>query len=306
MRVLLVDIDSKIPNLALMKVAAYHRARGDTVSFCEGDPDKVYASVVFKKNRHKVDGLRLFYPDAEIDIGGSGYDLHKVLPPEIEAMAPDYSIYPGCDRYYGFTTRGCIRRCHFCIVSQKEGPFRRLYDTAEDALAHIVTPDASFKRIEFLDNNILADKDWFMELTDAIPRDWQVDFNQGLDVRLLDAEIADRLASMRPITVWKFAYDSTAYTDAVMHGIDILKGAGIDTKHRTMFYVYCDGDQQVDDAINRCMALKATNTTAFVMMNKDVPQTRRMKALQRWSCRPWIFWTCDFDEFGAIKAEGTE
>lgn len=75
MRVLLVDIDSKIPNLALMKIARYHRMQGDEVGFNIPNPDKVYASVIFKRNRHKVDGLRLFYPDADINIGGSGYDL---------------------------------------------------------------------------------------------------------------------------------------------------------------------------------------------------------------------------------------
>ena len=67
--VLLVDVDSKIPNFALMKIAAYHRGIGDNVGFNVGDPGKVYASVVFRKNRHKVDGLRFLYPDADIDIG---------------------------------------------------------------------------------------------------------------------------------------------------------------------------------------------------------------------------------------------
>lgn len=301
MKVLLVDIDSKIPNLALMKIAAYHKARGDTVSFNEPDPGKVYASVIFTRNRHKVDGLRTFYPEAEIDIGGSGYDLQKQLPPEIEAMSPDYSIYEKCDRYLGFTTRGCIRRCPFCVVPKKEGKFRRLFRTAEEALEHI-TAGASFRRIEFLDNNILADKAWFMELTEAIPKDWQVDFNQGLDVRLLDADIAERLASMRPMTVWKFAFDSVAYTDAVMRGIDTLRAAGIDTKHKAMFYVYTDNDAQYNDAVARCRALKDHGTTAYVMLNQETKHTRRLKDLQRWCCRPYIFWSIDIDEYRGASA----
>ena len=72
MNVLLVDVDSKIPNIALMKIAAYHRSIGDNVGFNVSDPDKIYASCVFKKNRHKVDGLPFLYPDAEIDLGGGG------------------------------------------------------------------------------------------------------------------------------------------------------------------------------------------------------------------------------------------
>lgn len=271
------------------------------MSFSETDPDKVYASVIFTRNRHKVDGLRTFYPEAEIDIGGSGYDLRKELPPEIEAMTPDYSIYPDCDRYYGFTTRGCIRRCPFCVVPTKEGKFRRLFDTAEEALAHI-TAGASFRRIEFLDNNILASKEWFMELTDAIPRDWQVDFNQGLDVRLLDREIAERIAEMKPITAWKFAYDSMSYTDAVMKGIGILKEAGVNVRNKVMFYVYTDGDDQYDDAVARCRALKDHGTTAYVMLNQETEHTRRLKDLQRWSCRPWLFWSIDIDQYRRSEA----
>lgn len=296
-RVLLIDVDSKIPNLALMKIAMYHRTQGDTVGFNIEDPDKVYASVVFKRNRHSVDGLRVFYPNANINIGGSGYDLSLSLPPEVERMTPDYSIYPDCDRYYGFTTRGCIRRCPFCIVPRKEGHFHRLYDNGSEAIRKITGQEASFKKIEFLDNNILADKEWFMELTDNIPREWKVDFNQGLDVRLLDPEIAARLSEMRTITCWKFAFDSIAYTDSVLNGINILHDAGIDLRHNVMFYVYCDSDEQYDDAIWRCKLLKEKGVTPYVMLNIDVKQTRRMKDLKRW-CRPWICWTIDPEQYG--------
>ena len=138
MNVLLIDADSTIPNLALMKISAYHKSRGDNVGFNVINPDKVYCSIIFKKNRHIADGLRYFYPDADIDIGGSGYDLKKVLPDEIECMTPDYSLYPDNQSYYGFTTRGCIRHCPFCIVHDKEGRFRRLYATPEDALSSIM------------------------------------------------------------------------------------------------------------------------------------------------------------------------
>lgn len=138
MKVLLIDMDSTIPNLALMKVSAYHKSKGDEVGFHVYDPDKVYCSIIFKKNKHKADGLRFLYPDAELDIGGSGYDLHKVLPPEIESMTPDYSLYPENQSYYGFTTRGCIRHCPFCIVHDKEGKFRRIYGSTDEALKSIM------------------------------------------------------------------------------------------------------------------------------------------------------------------------
>ena len=299
MRVLLIDIDSKIPNLALMKLSTYYKSMGDEVGFDVIDPDRVYASIVFNKNRHLVDGLQVYYPNAIIDVGGSGYDLHKELPEEINRVSPDYSLYPNCDRYYGFTTRGCIRRCPFCVVPIKEGKFRRIYDSPREALDNICGTAAHFKKIEFLDNNILADKEWFFELTSEIPRRWSVDFNQGLDVRLLDGEVAERLSEMKTITCWKFAYDSISYTDHVLRGIEILKNAGINLRNNVMFYVYCDSDECYEDAVDRCRTLRERGVTAYVMLNQNVPHTKRMKQLKRW-CRPWIFWSIDIDQYGVM------
>lgn len=296
-RVLLIDVDSRIPNLALMKISAYHKALGDEVGFSVRDPDKVYASVIFKKNRHHVDGLSFYYPDAEIDIGGSGYDLRKVLPDEINDMTPDYDLYPANRSYYGFTSRGCIRHCPFCIVPRKEGRFRLLYDTPQEALSSIMGTQAKFKEITFLDNNILADKDWFLALADELSRSgMKVDFNQGLDIRLMDEEIAQALVKLRPINDWKFAFDSMDYREDVLSGIRTLVDAGMDVKHKCIFYVYVDGDYQVDDAIERMRILKRNNVSAYVMLNADVPRTTRMADLKRWS-RPWLFWSIDFTEY---------
>lgn len=305
MKVLLIDVDSTIPNLALMKISAYHKARGDEVGFNISDPDKIYASVIFRKNRHHVDGLKMFYPNAELDIGGSGYDLAKKLPNEIEEMTPDYDLYPDCESYYGFTTRGCIRHCPFCIVPRKEGKFRTLiskYGNTPHAMLHQIIgtrPDLArrFDKITFLDNNILADKQWFLELAYHLERcHFKVDFNQGLDIRLMDDEIAQALAKLRPINDWKFAFDDMSYKDDVLRGIQILKDAGIDTKNRCIFYIYCHGDEQYDDAVQRMRILKENNASAYVMLNMDAPKTVRLRRLKRWS-RPWLFWSIDIDEY---------
>jgi len=114
MRVLLLDIDSKIPNLALMKISAYHKALGDDVSFYNTDnPDMVYASIIFKSNRTIANSLKFYYPDAKINIGGSGFSLCSHLPDEIERLKPDYDLYPEIDYSLGYTTRGCNRNCGF-------------------------------------------------------------------------------------------------------------------------------------------------------------------------------------------------
>jgi hypothetical protein len=109
MDVLLVDVDSRIPNLALMKLSAYHKAQGHNVGFDIKDPDLVFASVIFKANKHLVDGLQFWYPSAKINIGGSGYDLASTLPDEIEYMKPDYSLYPEVCASCGNVKKHC--RC---------------------------------------------------------------------------------------------------------------------------------------------------------------------------------------------------
>ncbi len=300
--ILLIDVDSKIPNLALMKISRYYKNLGYEVGFNVTDPEYIYASCIFKKNKHRLDGLEFLYPNAIIDKGGSGFSLTKNLSDQIERMTPDYNLYPDCDRFYGFTTRGCIRNCHFCIVSKKEGKFKRLYSTGHECLANIMGSDPyRFKKIEFLDNNILADKEWFMELTSEIMKfnirhKLYVDFNQGLDVRLLDSEIAERLSRLKPITCWKFAFDSMAVKEDVLRGIQLLKDAGIDTHHKVMFYVYCHNGEQVPDAVARCRILKENNVTAYSMINIDVEPTYEMKKLKHWT-RPWSFWKVDYDDY---------
>lgn len=301
MRILLIDIDSTIPNLALMKIAAYHKAQGDEVGFNISDPDKVYISVIYKRNMHKAMAIKFLYPEAEIDLGGSGIDLEKKLPPEIEKMTPDYSIYPDCDRFYGFTTRGCIRNCYFCIVPKKEGRIRCVYKTPEECLQNITGGSKAFKKIEFMDNNILAKKSWFYELCELLQSSgMKVDFNQGLDVRLLDDHSAKLLSKLKPITVWKFAFDDISYQSSVEKGIEILKRNGIDIKHKTMWYVYVHSDKDFDDALYRCRWLRDHKATPYVMLNLDTEHTKRMKDLKRW-CRPWIFYSIDFDEYKKVK-----
>ncbi|NCB45252.1 MAG: hypothetical protein EOM59_21895 [Clostridia bacterium] len=290
MNVLIIDIDSKIPNLALMKISAYHKSIGDDVGFHIGDPDKIYASVIFKKNKHLVDGLQLMYPDAEIDIGGCGYDLKKKLPDYIENIMPDYSLYD-TDTSYGFSTRGCIRNCYFCIVPKKEGKIHRTQHPKE-------WHDPSMQKITFLDNNILADKERFIEVTDwAIENNLKVDFLQGLDIRLLDSDIANRLKKLKFFKPIKFAFDHDDMDDVIEKGIDILVSSKINVRHNALWYVYVDSDDQYESGLRRCNLLKQWNTTPFVMFNCDNKPTKRIRILQRWANLPWIFWSCDIEDY---------
>lgn len=297
-RILLIDLDSTIPNLALMKISAYWKANGATVSFNQSDPTHIYISCIFKMNRHLADSCaRLhscIYPNAIIDIGGPGYSLSKVLPNEIESMNPDYSIYPKIDYAMGFTTRGCIRHCPFCIVPIKEGKLKR-----NTPIEQIYEP--RFKQIKLLDNNILADMENFRNVVKfCSDHKLKVDFSQGLDARLLTEESAILLSTVKPMHNWVFAFDSLNYKAHVLKAVDLLKDAGINIRSRVMFYVYCDkseGEYGIKSALERCRILKDLGTNPYVMLDIDTEPTKDMKNLKRWANRKHIFWSTDFENY---------
>ena len=152
------------PNLALCKITAYHKAKGDTVErydpLFSGHCDKVYMSKVFN-----------FTPDFQYPIdadeiikGGTGYDLTSQLPQEIDDMQPDYSLYPyvPSDISYGFLTRGCPNKCPWCVVPRKEGKIHPYWDI--DRVAN------GRKKVVLMDNNILAAGDYCIEQLQKIIR----------------------------------------------------------------------------------------------------------------------------------------
>jgi len=289
-KVLLVDVDSKMPNLALMKLSAYYKARGDEVGFNVSDPDIIYASVLFTKNKHKVDGLRFFYPDAKIIIGGTGYDLKLKLPDEIEFLKPDYDLYPDMEYSLGFTTRGCIRNCHFCLVPQKEGKLTRWQHPKD-------FHDDRFDTIMLLDNNWLADREWFFETSGWILGHDLAILEHGLDIRLLDGDICKRLRELKTIKGYHFAFDYVELEPVIREKIKLLEDYGFNLRQEIQFYIYTDSDKDFESALYRCNVLKELGTNPFVMFNPESKRNKRIKDLQRWANRKWLFWSCDFYDY---------
>ena len=224
-RVLLVDIDSKIPNLALMKISAWHKRGGDTVGFDVQNPDTVYISCIFKKNAEQARGVATYYPDAEINIGGTGISLTNHLSEDNELLKPDYDLYPSTYSQ-GFTTRGCIRKCPFCVVPEKEGTIREAQHPSE-------FHDPRFDTCMIMDNNLFA-----------APQSWQDGIfswfsenkikmmsPQGWDVRLLNEHRATLLKSVKHEGVIHFAWDTLNTEPQVIRGVELLKDAGFNLKN---------------------------------------------------------------------------
>ncbi len=185
--ILLLDVDSRLPNLALMKLSRHFKLRGRRVQLIRKDEfvkqaEMVYASCVFSTpaSRRRVEKLRNYYGDSLV-LGGSGVDLKRRLSPEIEGLEADYRLYPELgNRAIGFITRGCPYRCSFCLVPKKEGNVRRVTDL--DTLLQ------GRKKLILLDDNVLAHPEAGDILEEMAQRSLMVNFTQTLDIRLLEKE----------------------------------------------------------------------------------------------------------------------
>ena len=236
MKIGLIDVDGKLPNLALMKLSAYHKQKGDEVYLNQPNQryDKVYISCIFKENKPKALGMAKFHNNSEI--GGYGISNKKLLD-KIEHLMPDYSLY-NSDYSMGFTTRGCIRNCPFCIVPKMEGKIRFNCDIYEFW-------EPTHKKIVLFDNNILALPNHFKKITNQILKEnLKVDFNQGLDIRLLTDEFAAILSELKLSSEPRFAFDSMGVEKDVLRGIKLLKKHGINSG---MWYVLVGYDTTHDE-----------------------------------------------------------
>lgn len=260
MKVLLMDLDvikqrRPFPNLALMKLSAYHKARGDEIflNFPLCQPDTTYTSCIFTWNAKRRNGLP---PD--IIIGGSGIDLKAELSPEIEHIMPDYSLYPDVNFSLGFTSRGCPRKCPWCIVREKEGniiPWASIYEFWYQ----------QHKKIVLLDNNLLASPNWREVFSELFTIGIEVDVNQGLDIRFVDDEVAFYLGKVNARKL-RFAFDHLSYEPSVRQGIDLLLKRGI-SPSKLSFYVLVgfNGD---DTALERMKLLSSYKVDVYPMIYK--------------------------------------
>ena len=283
----LIDGDGHTgPNLALMKLSAYHKRCGDAVEMWNGlkHYNRVYMSRVFD-DTYTRDMPYCISAD-EIIRGGTGYDLKSRLPEEVEHMYPDYGLYGVRGEAYGYLTRGCPRACAFCIVSEKEGrASKKVADLSEFWRGQRV--------IKLLDPNLLASCDAVALLQQLAESGAYVDFTQGLDARLLTPDNIKALNRVK-IKMLHFAWDFMCETDAVLRGLELYAKIGtVKDERKRRVYVLTNFDTAHSDDLYRVETLRKMGYDPYVMIYNKPSAPRETRRLQRYVNNKIIWRSCE-------------
>lgn len=286
MQIGLIDVDGhNFPNLALMKISAYHKNRGDDVEWCIPicEYDLVYQSKVFDETYTKDIE---YTPNAKKVIkGGTGYGLDSVLPHEIEHQYPDYSLYPEQtkDTAYGYLTRGCPRDCHFCIVAEKEG-------RKSKKVANLDEFWKGQKFIKLLDPNILACREHLELLNQLVESKANVDFTQGVDARLLTEENISLINQIRLKEI-HFAWDYMKEEKSVLKGLNLYAKNAKRKPHGFYgsVYVLTNYDTTMEENLYRVYTLCEMGYDPYVMIYDKPNAPKDIRYLQRWCNNKIIF-----------------
>lgn len=287
MNIGLIDVDGhNFPNLALMKISAYHKDKGDEVEWFFGfnQYDKVYMSKVFTftDDFHQVINAK------EIIRGGTGYDLKNMLPKESETMYPDYELYGIKDTAYGFLTRGCPRGCKFCIVAEKEGQCSK-------KVADLNQFWKGQKNIEILDPNLLVCKEWENLLQQLIDSKAIVNINQGMDIRFMTKEKAEMINKLK-IKMLHFAWDN--YQFSTYEKLKEFRPLLNFDSRRLRVYVLTNFNTSFEQDLDRVYKLRELGYDPYITIFEKWNASREIKRLQRWVNSKFIFRLCDrFEDY---------
>lgn len=291
MKVAIYDVDSKIPNLALMKISAWHKQQGDEVEhympLLRDEYDRIYASKIFNFSDDSM------LSDERMIIGGTGWDMKKTLPDEIENMVPDYSIY-NYPHNIGFTMRGCRLKCSFCVVPEKEG---KPYGVS--TMEEIWTQRES-KHIVLLDNDFFGNPAWNDRIEEIRELGLQVNFSQGLNIRNIKAEQAAAVASVKFSNMSgkkkqvHFAWDDPRHEKLIHKGIKTCIEAGL-KPYQMAFYVLIGYHSTPEEDMHRVEVLRSYGCDPFVMpYNKEDPYQAKFT---RWVNHKAIFKTVEWEDY---------
>ena len=305
MRIGLIDVDGhNFPNLALMKLSAWHKRQGDDVGWY--DPfsryDLVYKSKVFAD----TPDYQFIINADKVVTGGTGYAIHgaggehyckaddKPLPDEVEHIMPDYALYNITDTAYGFLTRGCPRGCSFCIVAGKEGRrSRKVADLSEFWSGQ--------KNIVLCDPNILACPDWRDLLWQLADSRATIDINQGLDARMLTEE---KIAAIERLKIKEihFAWDRYEDKAAVLPKLKMFaESDAMPNSHNAICYVLVNHGTTIEQDLERIYTLRDLGYWAYVMVYDKPHAPKVIHDMQRWCNNRFIYAKCPrFEDYGKV------
>lgn len=295
----LIDVDGhKFPNLALMKISAWHKGLGDNVEWCNlfKHYDIIYMSRVFD-DTYTSDFITAVNADKIIK-GGTGYGFKNKLPEEIEHIYPDYGLYPQLTKNtaYGFLTRGCPNACPFCVVTEKEG--RKSVKVAD--LSEFWKGQ---KTIKLLDPNILACNDHLNLLEQLAESKSCVDFTQGLDARLITEKNVEILKKIK-IKMVHFAFDNLKDEQAVIRGLKIYKEATKIDERKTGVYILTNYNTTHEEDLYRIYTVRDLGYMPYVMIYNKPSAPIITRRLQRWANNRIVYFSSgkNFKNYDYTKA----
>lgn len=315
-RVLLFQVDGKIPNFALMRLSTWHKSKGDEIIFSRvfsdlwfvGKMDMVYASSIFVSSKLRRDAFAVRYPHAVV--GGDGYkpiwndltiigrnlgsNLREVIKDmDPDTLKPDYSLYPWFEASLGYSQRGCRLDCGFCRMKTREGEARQVA-----TLRSIWRGDPYPKNIHLLDNDFFGQAEWREQLEEAIKYNFKVCFNQGINIRLINGEQAEVLSRVfyaddqfkvrRLYTAWDNLGDERIFKA----GVETLNRAGIPAKHLMVYMlVGFRKGETIEEVMYRFNEMVALGCRPYPMVFDA--SNKELKRFQAWVIRryyqfiPW-------------------
>lgn len=298
MKVLLFQLDGKIPNIAIMRIAYHHREQGDEIEFrwtgsprreLWDSPDKVYASAIFEKTKPCVDQLLREFHGVTTLVGGTGVDICSSLESiGITTKRQDYSLYPKWKQSIGFTQRGCRLSCPFCVVPRKEGAWRE-----EKTIAELWRGEQWERELILLDNDFFGhprgendNEHWRRCIKEICDGNFKVSFNQGINARFLTDEAAEAIASIdyrddsmkvkRIYTAW----DNRKDEERLFAGLNRLVKYGVKPDHIMVYMLigYWPNETE-EDRVYRQRKLRDFGCRPYPM---PFVRTAELVGFQRW------------------------
>lgn len=291
MKIALHDADkTKFPNLALMKLSAWHKQQGHRVEWFHPlfkmQYDHIYSSKVFTFTPEDE------YLPATADRHGIGRGDMRALPDAVEHICPDYALY-GSTRAQGFVTRGCPNKCAWCVVPKKEGAIRDHADVEEFL--------GGMNEVVLMDNNILASEHGIHQLEKIGLLGVKLDCNQGLDARLVDTAVAAVLGKLRWIRFVRFACDQKSQMPHVERAVKLLRAAS-GKKGEVFVYVLV---KDIPDALDRVEFLRRIGCEPFAQPYRDLENNTEpdseLKRFARWVNHKAIFKTVPWEKYQSRK-----